>query len=412
MAIALYYPQPHRLVGAGCIHFCLALRFSHQTLIQFCGGVNMPIPLMIQAVSDVQRATSPLEEVAPIAALELLTGRSVEACSDYNSSIVSSPYHPFVAAVHAAFNDHRSLTLSPDMLWLLIAQGFARHVNANTESMQKKFVSHTEKKMIKIQRDDFIKNDPNNPWPEVFSEFSAQIQGSIGAENYANIVTRFSTTGPVELAANEIVLMDAMQNYFSYEFHTLCGIPEVRLEGTVDDWQLLYDRTVALGRHYELGWWIDHLLPTLKRIAQNARGKTDADLWCDLYKLRSESGGPYITGWIVDFFPYIETSVYVHTETRTVEKDYSKIFANLDAYHKEPRDVQNKFMGEWRSEEQQLFAGLTTEYLPGSLSCAPFTWYYLDQKYKMALVAGFIGFTQEPDTLAVRPHIGWAVHEV
>lgn len=371
----------------------------------------MPTPLIVQSVSKVNRAFLPLEEVAPIAAIELLTHRTVEACSDYNSSIVASPYHPFVAAVHAAFNDHRPLALSPDMLWLLIVQGFAHHINANAKSMRRQFVSHAGKEKIKVRRDDFTKNDPNNPWPEVFGEFSAQIRDHIGAENHASIVTRFSTTGPVELAANEIVLMDAMQNYFSYEFHTMCGIPEVRLEGTVEDWQLLHERTAALGQRYKLGWWIDHLLPILERIAQTARGQKDTDLWCDLYKLESESGGPYITGWIVDFFPYIETSVYVHTKSNKVEKDYNKIFADLDSYHKERRDVENKFMGQWRAKERQHFTGLTSEYLPGSLSRAPFEWQYLGDRYEMAFVAGFIGFTQERDSLTVRPHIGWAVHE-
>ncbi|MCI5212341.1 MAG: DUF4419 domain-containing protein, partial [Candidatus Electrothrix sp. ATG2] len=30
--------------------------------------------------------------------------------------------------------------MSPDMFWLLICQGFARHVNANSEELRHRFV--------------------------------------------------------------------------------------------------------------------------------------------------------------------------------------------------------------------------------------------------------------------------------
>ena len=50
------------------------------------------------------------------------------------------------------------------------------------------------------------------------------------------MVASFSTTGAVEQVANGIVLMSAMKSYFAYRGRTLCGIPEVTLEGTVDDW--------------------------------------------------------------------------------------------------------------------------------------------------------------------------------
>ncbi len=41
---------------------------------------------------------------------------SVEACSRYHGQLVADvSFHPVVAAVHLAFNDHRPLALSPDI---------------------------------------------------------------------------------------------------------------------------------------------------------------------------------------------------------------------------------------------------------------------------------------------------------
>ncbi len=53
-------------------------------------------------------------------------------------------------------------------------------------------------------------------------------------EGYRRLVfvCDFSTTGPIERAASEIVLMDAMQSYFDYVLQWICGTPEVTLLGS------------------------------------------------------------------------------------------------------------------------------------------------------------------------------------
>ena len=179
---------------------------------------------MVQRVSNVSRAKQPLPAVSPKQAIESLARSKVEACSEYHGKVVSSDYHPFVAAVHAAFSDHRPLVLSPDMLWLLIVQGLSRHVNTNSDELRRRFVQHDGKQKLIVRRDDFVKGSPENPWSDVFGEFSVQIKEHIGDENHANIVASFSTTGAVEKAAYEIVLTDSLKSYFQYELRTRCGI--------------------------------------------------------------------------------------------------------------------------------------------------------------------------------------------
>ncbi|MCI5208545.1 MAG: DUF4419 domain-containing protein, partial [Candidatus Electrothrix sp. ATG2] len=241
--------------------------------------------------------------------------------------------------------------------------------------------------------------------PEVFREFSTQIKKHIGEVNHSNIVASFSTTGAVERAANEIVLMDSLKSYFKYECQSICGIPEVTLEGTAEDWSELYKRTEALGSAYDLGWWVNRIAPTLERIAQNAAGADDPELWNNIYKIDNMSGGPYINGWVVDFFPYLQTTELAHEENNELVDDWEEVFANRDHLREEKIERRN-----WLFEDRDNYE-ITIDLLPGSLCKTPFTWQYLGRVYEMEFVAGFIGFTQNAKDCAVRPKIGWAVRE-
>lgn len=360
---------------------------------------------IVQPVSDVPRPREPLRETPVTKAIEGLAHCSVESCSDFHGTVLASVFHPVVAAVHCAFSDHRPLILSPDMFWLMIAQGFARHVNLHPEELRHHFVAHEGKKKLTVRDDTFVKGSPDNPWPEVFGEFSDQIREHIGNVNHANIVASFSTTGVTEKAANEVVLMTAMKNYFEYEFETICGIPEVTLEGTADDWLELHRRTEVLGATYSLEWWTNCITPTLKRIARNAAGADDPELWRNIYKVEGESGGPYIDGWIVDFFPYLQRKGYFDEKRGEFLDDPSGPEVDWKYISQRPVERRN-----WLFNSEQRF-GITLPSLPGPLCRAPFTWNHLVSEFQMLFIAGFIGCSQRPRDLAIRPVIGWAVCE-
>jgi hypothetical protein len=270
------------------------------------------------------------------------------------------------------------------MFWLMIAQGFAQHVNLNAETMRHQFVEHEGKKEIKVRRDDFCKGSPENPWDESFAVFSERIKEHIGDENHGNIVVPFSTTGKVEKAANEVVLMESMKAYFSYTMQTLCGIPQVTLEGEVADWEKLRDKTETLGETYDIRWWTDHVHPVFDRIARNVAGADDPELWVDFFKLGGGSGGPFVNGWINVLLPYLKN------------------------YKTKECSVRNAMIEKWDSG--YVFGGLTNDQLPLGLCQTPFKWEYYEEEFEMEFVAGFVGSTQEDD-LALRPKIGWAIRD-
>jgi len=205
----------------------------------------------------------------------LLQSGKVESCSDYSGKVVSGvDYHPLFAAAYKSFHDHRPLTLSPDIIWLTVVQGLAKHINLNAEDLRSKFVQHQGNVKITVRRDDFVKGTPENPWPEVFSSFNDAIKSHIG-ESHSLITAQFSTTGIVEQAAFDVSLMDAMQSYFKYEVMTLCGIPSITLEGTVADWELLREKVIGL-RGIIPSWWGEILKPICDQFVAAAEGIVDS----------------------------------------------------------------------------------------------------------------------------------------
>jgi hypothetical protein len=94
--------------------------------------------------------------------------------------------------------------LTPDHIWLLICQGFARHVNVNAEKLRRDFVKHEGKKLLEIRRPDLVKGDTNNDWQGTVAEFSQQIKSHLG-DHHDLLSAKFSTTTPIEQAAFEII---------------------------------------------------------------------------------------------------------------------------------------------------------------------------------------------------------------
>src|SRR5580700_7649618 len=129
-------------------------------------------------VSEVERARSKVP--APADASWELFGAAVEAWGCSASPAWPCAVHGFVESAHWAFAEHYPLVLTPDAVWLCIAQGFAAHVNENAERLRGKFVRHEGQATIAVRRDDFVKGSPANPWPEVFGAFSDAIAAHLG----------------------------------------------------------------------------------------------------------------------------------------------------------------------------------------------------------------------------------------
>src|SRR5262245_22819861 len=140
--------------------------------------------------------------------------RPPEACCDYTSDCLQNvTFHPLLAAAHFAFSQHRLLVLSPDMLWVAVVQGLARHVRNHAERLRDRFVAHQGKLELCVERDDLHRGSPENAWGGVIRDLSLAIRQHLGPR-YDELVPDFSTTSPVERTACEVALLDTFQPYF------------------------------------------------------------------------------------------------------------------------------------------------------------------------------------------------------
>jgi len=284
----------------------------------------------------------------------------------------------FFNAIAQAYENHYPLILSPDIIWLQISSNLANHINQDPEKYRKLFVGHEGKKEIIVIRNDFVKGNPHNPWPEVFGTFSNCIKGYIGDELHSTIVSNFSTTTPITKAVSEIVLMDTCQNYFEYRLMTKCGIPSINLQGTLEDWINIRERVDRL-RQFDLNWWIDCLAPVMDQFVEAHKGNIDNSFWSNIFKVSGGSGGPYVNGWNIVFFPYLKNG------------------------------YKNESMPSWNAPKR--FGGISPGKVTWGFNKAPFKWEYYDKVFDMNLLGGFIGVSQDPNTKALKPEIGWLVGE-
>ena len=206
--------------------------------------------------------------------------------AERDDNLIKCHMHPFVQAVHMAYAHHVPLTISPDMIWYLISSGAAQHINLNAEKLRKIFVNHNGKKKINIERDDFIFNSKQNNWAGVVDEFSIEINKYTNNNVADLIVANFSTTNNVSRTVSQLVLMDSMQKYFDYSLTTICGVPEIRLAGTKQDWELVKRKGNRIAELIpDLNVWINGSLNEILDHFINAFDDViDKEFWNSIYK--------------------------------------------------------------------------------------------------------------------------------
>ena len=178
--------------------------------------------------------------------------------TDYRNGVIKSSIdgdsliffgtNSFYNGMINAFASHRAVVLSPDVIWLLISQGFAVHVNLKSEELRDKIVYHQGKKTLEVESPNHLLYETDKvDWDSIFNEFEKQIKSNT-KNQIADIITAdFSTTGITEKIASQITLMESVKKYFDYKVWTLgCGIPDITLMGTPDDWRKVREKAQSL----------------------------------------------------------------------------------------------------------------------------------------------------------------------
>ena len=290
----------------------------------------------------------------------------------------------FYKCIVQAFADHRSLVLSPDMVWLVIGQGFSRYVNAHSDELRDKLVSHQGKMVLRVENGNDVLNPSKGNWTQLLNDFSAMIAENTKGEVADMMTANFSTTGIDERIASQITLMETVKTYFDFwNAKLICGIPTITLEGTPEDWQKVREKARMLAQ-YGLEKWADELDPILAEFEKASEGNPNQAFWRDIvmkirvdkFKSKKWCGG------------------YVPNETTRLDGWFLKFFPNENG----------------RTKSDILY----TESMPSEMSLGNFTQDYIDpvtgasvKQIPVQLWAGFVGVQVDEKTGTLTPKIGW-----
>ena len=290
----------------------------------------------------------------------------------------------FFQTIVRAYAEHRPLVLSPDMMWVLVSQGFARYVNAHSEQMRHQLVSHDGKMDLVVQSEkDLLSEDAD--WEKLMSDFTAQISDNTKGDIAQTITADFSTTGTTERITSQITLMETVKSYFDYVVVRIaCGIPTITLTGTPQDWQKVVEKTQQLEK-YGVGDWTQNLIPILTEFVKASEGKPNQAFWQKMVKKQRvdklDGGGcipghpTELDGWILKFFPD-ENGLTLDQVPNTHKMPSERVYVDFKYQIINPSD------------------GTVLSETP------------------LQLVAGFIGADVDLKTGAMKPKMGWVVRQM
>ena len=291
----------------------------------------------------------------------------------------------FFQTIVRAYAEHRPLVLSPDMVWLLISQGFARYVNAHSDELRDQIVSHTEKMDLVVETEkDLLHEDAD--WKKLIAGFAAQINEYTKGDVAKTITADFTTTGVTERIVSQVTLMETVKTYFDYVVHYMgCGIPSITLMGTPQDWQKVLEKTEQLEK-YGMGDWFKSLKPILTEFIKASEGKPNQAFWQNMVK--KENPDKLVGNKVCDFR---KPTVLDGWMLKLFPDENGQTLDQVPHIHEMPSE---RVYVDFRYQVIDIANGNVIVDTP------------------MELIAGYIGTEVDTLTHALTPKMGWMVRQI
>lgn len=239
-----------------------------------------------------------------------------------------------MGAMYAAYNQHVPLVLRPDDLWLSILSTFNLYVLHNSEKMRSIFVDHKGQKelIVSLSNQMQIDNISSQELSDFVKNVALQIKENTKGNIYNWIIPNFSTTTAKDRIIAEISLMSSMSDYFTYGGMMACGISQIQLEGTLEDWKLLKTKASML-RNFDsrLAKWSEVLGYVLDQFISARQGKADYNFWQTIISQdpRGSGGGKNTRGWFMVFSPFsVDAKQYYLNSLNEIKKTGAYVSAN------------------------------------------------------------------------------------
>lgn len=207
----------------------------------------------------------------------------------------AAAYHKgYFGYLELAYNAHRGIVIGPTHVWYTVLAELAGHVKANAEHYRALFTDSPGKKDIVVHGDAEVDVDPR--------AFVDQLRAlvPVGADLF---LPTFTTADEAYDIAASAAFCDAVSPYYNYMM-MCCGIPRVRVEGTVEDWGNLLAHLDAVAGRLDLAKaWFALVRSHVAKIRAAAAGEVDVAFWKDIYHTERCGSGSQVevSGWFTAF---------------------------------------------------------------------------------------------------------------
>lgn len=224
----------------------------------------------------------------------------------------------FIGAYLHAYNNHQDIIFSVNDLWSIITLMLSRYINDNSEALRSKFVTHDgQKKLTVVEFADSVEESlfMEKQWDFFFEQIHGQIKKNTREGVVDILENNFSVANTFHKLFSTVTIMDSFKKYFEYGRMIMgCGIPNVHLEGTREDWVLLKTKIQSMSTFAmselssdTLNIYINKLSLIVDKCIDTYDGNVDVDFWNNIMTTEIErigSGGEiqtHMEGWITHF---------------------------------------------------------------------------------------------------------------
>lgn len=277
----------------------------------------------------------------------------------------------FHDSLYMAYAQHLTFGLRPDHVWIMIMQSLSKHVELNAEKFRHLFTESKkkEKLTVEIEHNQFI-------------QFIDSMAKQLGSKIKFDPVLDFTTSTPITIAVSKVSLMSMCKSFFDYACSTECGVPDINVYGTVEDWNKIIEKLSVLGQLFDLKDWTNTLIQVVTKIRDC--DANDKEFWSEIYKYNGGSGGPFVSGWIMAFYLYTKGD--------------------------NPRRFNWRFG--MTEEDFGYDGGYSTSEFPSEILEVPYVYDDNGNIRNMNLYAGMAGVVQNKVTGEVQPCVGWCSVDV
>ena len=342
-------------------------------------------------------------------------------CSMDLNKMIEMTEHPVLTSYYYAYLDHYPIVLSPDILWMLILEGFSYHVRLNHMRLREKFVKNNQNKNKIIvsqgaNGDSHINDVTSQRWGDIFKGFIEQSKEKIDGTVLHLFTPYFSTTTTDIEYASQIAIVSIVSPFVKFIkiFQPCisggCGFPYINLQGTLQDYKQLKMKIEGL-KGYLIDDWIYKLIPIIDKIIETKKGNIDKQFWDNIITNKKtvyseeillpssnrhkvvEKEKIEIFGWIFDFFPF---------KIKNEGKKYLDNDEERRIYKSNQVKLESLLRNDIKIYEKSDFSDLPEEMIN------------IDATYKnrsgqvaeLGIKTGFLGYTLNQKK-EFQPEIGW-----